>query len=70
MGGRRLRHGDRPAAGRREDPRRRRAGALFEECIDDAGGQLRNGDMADDPVAMTALPATPERILRALGKVD
>ena len=98
-------------------------GALFEECIYDAGGQLRNGNMADYLVPMaaempdievghvvsptaeselgakgageagtggapgaimnaindalvpfavtvTAQPATPERILRALGKVD
>jgi carbon-monoxide dehydrogenase large subunit len=98
-------------------------GALFEECIYDAAGQLRNGNMADYLVPMaaempdievghvtsptaeselgakgageagtggapgaimnaindalvpfgvsvTAQPATPERILRALGKVD
>jgi carbon-monoxide dehydrogenase large subunit len=98
-------------------------GALFEECIYDATGQLRNGNMADYLVPMaaempdievghvvsptaeselgakgageagtggapgaimnaindalapmgvvvTAQPATPERILRALGKVD
>jgi aerobic carbon-monoxide dehydrogenase large subunit len=98
-------------------------GALFEECVYDAAGQLRNGNMADYLVPMaaempdievghvvsptaeselgakgageagtggapgaimnaindalvpfgvvvTAQPATPERILRALGKVD
>jgi carbon-monoxide dehydrogenase large subunit len=98
-------------------------GALFEECVYDASGQLRNGNMADYLVPMaaempdievghimsptaeselgakgageagtggapgaimnaindalvpfgvtvTAQPATPERILRALGKVD
>jgi carbon-monoxide dehydrogenase large subunit len=98
-------------------------GALFEECVYDQSGQLRNGNMADYLVPMaaempdievghvvsptaeselgakgageagtggapgaimnaindalvpfavtvTAQPATPERILRALGKVD
>ena len=55
LGGRGLRHGDQPAAGRRADPRRRGAGdrrravrGVHLRC----GGQLRNGNMADYLVPM------------------
>ncbi len=59
-------------------------GALFEECLYDTDGTLRNGNTAGAPgavmnaindalapfgVRLASQPITPETILRALGRI-